>query len=106
MIIIIIIITHTFSFRRNPGRTERHHFINDIVWRAMTRAGIPSVKEFGGLTRSDGKRPDGLTSITWREGRSATWDVTVTNTIAASYLAMSSVRAASAAEAAVTRKDD
>jgi hypothetical protein len=71
----------------------------------MTRAGIPSVKEPNGLTRSDGKRPDGLTSIPWREGRSATWDVTVINTVAASYLAMSSVCAASAAEAAATRKD-
>jgi len=58
------------------------------------------------LTRSDGKRPDGLTSIPWREGRSATWDVTVINTVTASYLAMSSVRAASATEAAATRKDD
>ena len=71
----------------------------------MTRAGVPSVKEPNGMTRADGKRPDGLTSIPWREGRSATWDVTVTNTVAASYLAMSSVRAASAAEAAATRKD-
>jgi hypothetical protein len=97
--------SHAFSCRRNPGRTQRHHFINDLVWRAMTRAGIPSVKEPNGLTRSDGKRPDGLTSIPWREGRSATWDVTVINTVAASYLAMSSVCAASAAEAAATRKD-
>jgi len=70
----------------------------------MTRAGIPSVKEPSGLTRSDGKRPDGLTSIPWREDRSATWDVTMTNTVTASYLAMSSVRAASVAEAAATRK--
>jgi len=72
----------------------------------MTRAIIPSVKEPNGLTRSDGKRPNGFTSIPWHEGRSVTWDVTVTNTVAASYLAMSSVRSASAAEAAATRKDD
>jgi len=58
--------------QRNPGRTQRHHFINNLVWRAMTRAGIPSVEEPKGLTRSDGK---GLTSIPWREGRSATWDI-------------------------------
>jgi len=72
----------------------------------MTRARIPSVKEPNGLTRSDGKRPDGLTLIPWCEGRSATWDGIVTNTVAASYLAMSSVRAALAAEAAATRKDN
>lgn len=44
----------------------------------MTRVGIPSVKGPNGLARSDGKRPDGLTFISWCEGRSAIWDVTVT----------------------------
>jgi len=73
--------------------------INDSIWRSLTRAGIPSVKEPQGLTRSDGKR-----SIPWREVRSATWDVTVTNTVAASYVAISSARAA-AAEAAAQRNE-
>jgi hypothetical protein len=98
--------THAFSCGHNPGRAQRHHYINDLIWRSLTRAGIPSVKEPHGLTRSDGKRPDGLTSIPWREGRSATWDVTVTNTVATSYVAMSSAQAASAAEAAAQRKED
>lgn len=96
---------HAFSCRRNSGRAQRHHFINDIIWRAMARASIPAVKEPHGLARTDGKRPDGLTLIPWREGRSATWDVTVTDTTAASYLAISSACAASAAEAAAQRKD-
>ena len=99
---------HVFSCKRNPGRTQRHHFINDVIWRALTRAGIPSVKEPRGLVRSDGKRPDGLTLIPWREGRNATWDVTVADTLAASYtfIYSSSKRAASAAEIAARRKDD
>jgi len=89
---------HAFSCRHNPGRAQRYHYINYLISRSLTRAGIPSVKEPQGLTRSDGKRPDGLTSIPWREGRSATWDViTVTNTVAASYVAITSARAASAA---------
>jgi hypothetical protein len=71
----------------------------------MTRASIPSVKEPHGLARSDGKRPDGLTLIPWSRGRSATWDVTVADTTAASYIAMSSTCAASAAEAAAQRKN-
>jgi len=96
--------THAFSCGNNPARAQRHHFINDLIWRSLTRAGIPSVKEPQGLTRSDGKRPDGLTSIPWREGRCATWDVTVTNTVAASYVSMSSICAAAAAEAAAVRK--
>ena len=97
--------THAFSCGNNPGRAQRHHYVNDLIWRSLTRAGIPSVKEPQGLTRSDGKRPDGLTSIPWREGRSATWDVTVTSTVAASYVTMNSVCAASAAEAAAQRKE-
>jgi len=86
--------THAFSCMSNPGRAQRHHYVNHLIWRSLTRAGIPSVKEPQGLTRSDGNRPDGLTSIPWREGRSATWDVTVTNTVAASYVAITLGRAA------------
>jgi len=80
--------THAFSCRHNTGRAQRHHYVNGLIWCSLTRAGIPSVKEPPGLTRSEGKRLDGLTSIPWREGRSVTWDVTVTNTVAASYVAI------------------
>ena len=62
-------------------------------------------KEPHGLARSDGKRPDGLTLIPWRAGRSATWDVTVTDTLAASYVTDTSRCAAAAAEAAASRKE-
>ena len=31
------------------------------------------------------KRPDDLTLTPWRDGRCAAWDVTVTDTVAASY---------------------
>jgi hypothetical protein len=55
--------------------------------------------------RSDGKRPDGLTLIPWHAGRSVTWDVTVADTLAASYVTSTSSRAAAAAEAAASRKE-
>jgi hypothetical protein len=42
--------------------------------------------------------------VPWREGRSATWDVTVTDIVAASYVALSSAKAVSAAETAAQRK--
>jgi hypothetical protein len=42
-------------------------------------------------------RPDGLTLIPWQEGRSASWDVTVANTVATYYLSFLSLSAASAA---------
>ena len=52
------------------------------------------------------QRPDGLTLLSWRDGRCATWDVTVTDTVAASYVGISSSCAASAAEAAAKRKEE
>ena len=70
----------------------------------MIRAGIPAVKEPQGLVRVDGKRPDGLTLVPWQSGRSATWDVTVVDTLATSYITQSATNAASAAEAAASRK--
>ena len=95
---------HALSCKRNIGRSQRHAFINDIVWHALNRAGIPAKKEPHGLTRDDGKRPDGLTLIPWKSGRSATWDVTVIDTLAASYLTQSASLATSAAETAANRK--
>src|SRR6218665_572889 len=72
--------------------------------RALTKEGYPTVKEPPGLVRSDGKRPDGLTLIPWRAGRSLVWDATVADTLAASYLANTSTTAGAAAKAAVNRK--
>ena len=55
--------------------------------------------------RVDGKRPDGLTLVLWREGRCLVWDVTVADTTAASYLTATSSLAGSAAESASVRKE-
>ena len=98
--------SHALSCRRNPGRAQRHHFVNDLIWRSLSRAGFPSIKEPQGLLRSDGQRPDGLTLIPWQDGRCATWDATVTDTVAASYLNRSASCAGAAAEAAATRKEE
>jgi len=59
-----------------------------------------------GLFRADRKRPDGLTLTPWRDGRCATWDVTITDTVAASYLNSTASCAGSAAEAAASRKEE
>jgi hypothetical protein len=58
--------------RRNPGRSQRHHFVNNLIWRSLSRAGFPSIKEPQGLLRADGKRTDGLTLIPKKEDRCAT----------------------------------
>ena len=95
---------HCFACKRSPGRMSRHHALNDIVARAFASAGIPAVKEPNGLTRLDGKRPDGLTLIPWKAGKPLTWDVTVSSTLAASYVESTSRTAGAAAELADIRK--
>jgi len=78
--------THAFSCKRSSSRIQRHNYINVIIWRSLTRAGVPSMKEPHSLVRDDGKRPDGLTLLSWNSGRSATWDVTVVDTLRYTYL--------------------
>jgi len=63
----------------------------DLVWRALGRTNVPAVKEPIGLLRSDGKR---LTQIPWQAGKCMTWDVTVTDTLAESYIQATSSTAA------------
>jgi len=79
--------SHALFCKCNSGRSQPHHFINDLVWRALLKAGFPSIIEPNGLIRSDNKRSDGLTIIPWQDGRCATWDVTVTDTVAPPTLA-------------------
>ena len=55
-------------------------------------------KEPNGLSRSDGKRPDGLFLVPWEEGNPLTWDVTVVCPLADSYVATTARVAGSAAE--------
>ena len=54
---------HGLSCLKNSGRYHRHAAVNNVIYRAMASAGIPSTLEPSGLSRSDGKRPDGLTSV-------------------------------------------
>src|SRR6202000_1154207 len=56
--------THGLACNLSSGRTARHHYLNDLIWRRLIRAGIPSAKEPSGLSRTGGKRLDGLTLIT------------------------------------------
>ena len=95
---------HGLSCPLGFGRIARHGAINDIICRGLIRAGFPAVKEPPGLVRSDGKRPDGLTLIPWRVGRSLVWDATVIDTLAASYVSATAIRAGAAAEIAALRK--
>jgi len=95
---------HGLSCKLAFGRMARHQHINDLIWRAVNKADVPAVKEPVGLFRSDGKRPDGKTLIPWYQGKRVTWDVTVINTLAESYVCSNSVSPGYAAELAAERK--
>jgi len=95
---------HSFVCKRAPGRSARHHALNDLIARAIASAGTPVTKEPQGLLRSDGKRPDGLTLIPWQAGKALSWDVTVVYPLAESYLQAASQEAGAVAEIAATRK--
>ena len=88
---------HSFVRRKAPGKLTRHppHHA-----RAFTSAGIPSSKEPHGLVQLDGKRPDGLALVHWKEGKPLSWDVTAVCTVADSYVATTATEAGAAAERA------
>ena len=71
----------------------------------MSRANIPSCKEPNGLSRSDNRRPDGMTLIPWKAGKAFLWIVTIVNQLASFYLAASSSSVGSIAEIAAEKKD-
>ena len=89
---------------RAPGKTARHHVLNDVIWRAMTSADIPASKEPSGLTRRDGKRPDNLTLMPFQGGKPLVWDVIVTTSQAEAYVDTAAIGAGLVAEQAANRK--
>ena len=66
-------------------RCHRHAAINDLLRWAFASAGIPTCLEPSSISRSDGKRPDGMTLIPWERGRSLLWDATIPDSLAPSY---------------------
>ena len=75
---------HSLLCKLSASKHARHNIINDLIARAVTLADIPCVKEPQGLSRSDGKRLDGMTLIPWKAGKCALWDVTVIDIVAQS----------------------
>jgi hypothetical protein len=99
--------THGLACRRSAGRHPRHGLLNDVVWRAMQRAQIPSCKEPTGLIPAVELRPDGASMIPWAHGRCLAWDVTAPDTLAQSHVqecAANAGAAAAKAEVAKTAK--
>jgi len=94
---------HSFVCKRAPGRSARHYALNDLVACSFAAAGVPVTKEPAGLSRTDGKWPDGLTLVPWQSGKSLYWDVTVICPLAESYVNGAAREAGAAAEVATSR---
>ena len=81
---------HLFPTKMCLGKHTRHSLRNDAVWRPFQRAQIQAKKDPAGLKVAM-VRPNKTSLISWKQGHSVTWDVTVLNTFASSYISASSV---------------
>lgn len=90
--------------KTTSGRLSRHAALNETIRRALKSAGVPSLLEPTGVSRNDGKRPDGLTYGPWKNGRQLVWDATCSDTMCQSNIALSSKDGGSVAAVAEERK--
>jgi hypothetical protein len=95
---------HGLSCNRSKGRIPRHCAINDITHKALNKCNLAAIREPNNLSRTDGKKPDGVTLIPWSKGKSLMWDATIPNTMASSYLKTSSSKACKVTNLAEKKK--
>jgi len=95
---------HGLSCRRSAGRHQKHAQLNDIIHRALIRAGVAAIKEPSGTVMGSGLRPDGASLIPWTRGKCLAWDATSPDTLASSHLSSTSAQAGAAAEHAASSK--
>jgi len=75
--------THGLACRKSAGRNNA---VKDLIKHALASAVTPAILEPTSLSRSDGKRPNGLTIVPWACGRSLMLDFTCPDTLASSNL--------------------
>ncbi|XP_050727688.1 uncharacterized protein LOC127004207 [Eriocheir sinensis] len=95
---------HNLSCKRDPGRLPRHAALNDVVYRALSSAGVAAILEPRGLDRGDGRRPDGITIYPFTQGKMLAWDATCVNTLGSTHLIDCATTAGAAARSAEARK--
>ena len=95
---------HSLACCKIAPRHIRHSQLNDLILWAIKKAQIPASKESIGLSRSDGKRPDGATLVPWSRRKPLAWDVTVPDTLSASHIQATAISAGAAAEKASNNK--
>ena len=85
--------THGLSCKKSKGRWSRHTQMNNIIQRALTSGGIPSILEPPGMYNDSNKAPDGASLVPYKRGRILVWDFSSSCTLANSYLATTSKEA-------------
>ena len=95
---------HGLHCQKSAGRHPRHSELNTIIHRSLSSIGRPSILEPVGMTREDGRRPDGLTLFPWHQGKTLVWDATCVSTLAPSNLQHSILQAGAAANHAEEKK--
>jgi len=70
---------HGLSCRCSGGRIPWHAAVNENALCAVVSGGVPAALEPVGVCHDDGKRPDGMSLILWRQGF---WDFTCSDTLA------------------------
>lgn len=95
---------HGLACQYSAARFARHVELNDIIKRALASAQIPSRLEPVGLDHNSRKHPDGMTLIPWSNGQILAWDATCSDTLAPSYISISSKNSGKVAEKAATKK--
>jgi hypothetical protein len=89
---------HGLSCRMLAGTIPRHTELNAILKRALASAHVNSILEPAGMSRDDGKAPDGMTLVPWSRGKCLVWDATCADTTCKSYVQATSRAAGAAAE--------
>uniref|UniRef100_A0A8D8PQI4 Uncharacterized protein n=1 Tax=Cacopsylla melanoneura TaxID=428564 RepID=A0A8D8PQI4_9HEMI len=95
---------HGLSCVKSAGRISRHTELNSIFQRTLSLLHFHPKLEPSGISRLDGKRPDGITLTAWTRGQKLVWDVTCVDTLAQSNLRLSTNEAGSAANLACRKK--
>ena len=97
---------HALSCNCNRGvnRGARHKQVNTRIRAVLAAASCATLLEPTGLSRSDGKRPEGVTVLPYERGLPLAWDATITYTCAQSYVQVTAVHAGAAAAAAEKHK--
>ena len=74
--------------------------------RALGASRNPSQLEASGISRFDGKRPDGATLVPWKCGKLLVWDATCVDTYAPSSSRVASQEAGAMADQAERRESE